>query len=88
MTYKCGFCGKEYENPTDYAVCVNICADKKKREDERIRRENLEKEKGARLEEVRVAQKVFSDLLYKYLKDYGCYESYGCAPAALPIFTF
>lgn len=75
MTYKCGFCGTEYENPAEYAECVTKCMAEKKRNDERVRKETLEKEKNERLEDLKRAEKTYNSLLTRYINDYGYYDS-------------
>ena len=64
--YKCGLCGKVYDNYTDYAECVSKCAAKKNKEELLLREEKLKQEKSARLKEVMAAHETYMDAYKKY----------------------
>lgn len=68
--YKCSFCGAEYDDPVSRAQCEIKCNEKQKLEAERIKKENLQKEKETRKESVRVAYQNFAELRDQYIKDY------------------
>ena len=69
--YVCSYCNKEYEQPIDRAKCEITCAKKKELEAEKLRKENLEKEKTARMKEIELKGKEYVELIRQFIKDYG-----------------
>ena len=70
-SYMCCFCGQSYDNADAYAKCVSACATKKKFEEEKKRREELEAVKETRLAEIRAVEKQLNELRHNFKKDYG-----------------
>jgi len=70
MKYVCPLCGTEYDTPKAMAHCVLECEEKKRAEEERLRREKLNQEKDKRWDEVVNAGKVYRDLYRQFLNDY------------------
>lgn len=68
--YKCSFCGQEYDDPVSRAQCEIKCNEKQKIEAERVKKENLQKEKEARKDSVKAAYQNFAELSDQYIKDY------------------
>ena len=71
VVYCCSYCDKEYESPVDRAKCEITCAKKIELEAEKLRKENLEKEKDARMKEIEQKGKEYYDLIRSYIRDYG-----------------
>jgi len=69
--YVCSYCNKEYEQPVERAKCEITCAKKKELEDEKLRKEALEKEKDVRMKEIELKGKEYYDLIRNYIRDYG-----------------
>lgn len=62
MKYVCPLCGTEYDTPKAMAHCVLECEEKKRAEEERLRRERLDQEKDKRWDEVVAAYRRYTDL--------------------------
>ena len=71
--YSCPYCKTEYTEPTDLAHCILSCEEKKRIEEEEKKREKLAAEKDARYNEIKAAEKHYSELVKDYVKDYGSY---------------
>ena len=69
--YVCSYCNKEYEQPIDRAKCEITCAKKKELEDERLRKEALEKETEVRMKEIEMKGKEYCNLIRNFIRDYG-----------------
>lgn len=69
--YKCGICGKEYENIEDRIACETKCLHDRKVAEEKCKQMKLEKEKETRRKEVQMAWDHYSDLLKAFIEDYG-----------------
>jgi hypothetical protein len=76
FTYKCGICGKEYNNVLDRAKCEIDCS--KKAEEEAKKAADLKKkeEQKVRKTEVDAAFEHLHKLVTAYVEDYG-YYNYG-----------
>ncbi len=68
--FKCNYCGKEYDTVEGMATCILECSEKKKREEEIRRKEELNKQKGIRESELLTQiDKLLKDV-EQYEKDY------------------
>ena len=76
FAYKCGICGKEYDEPVNRAKCEIACTEKKEEEERQAALRKKEAEYGKRKEEVDNAFNTAYVLKEKFVKDYGSY-SYG-----------
>lgn len=77
MKYVCPLCGTEYDTPKAMAHCVLECEEKKRAEEERLRRERLDQEKDKRWDEVVAAYRRYTDLFRRFSDDYpgGAYRT-------------
>lgn len=73
--YKCGICGKEYENIEDRIACETKCLHDRKVAEEKRKKMKLEQEKETRRKEVQMAWDHYSDLLKAFIEDYGSYPT-------------
>lgn len=71
--YTCPYCKEEYSEPVDLAHCILRCEEKKKREEEEVKRAKLKAEKDARYKEIVDAYENFEELRDKYVDDYGSF---------------
>ena len=69
--YTCPYCKEEYANPGDLARCILSCEDKKRVEDERVKKAKLEAEKQKRYDQIVEAYKKFENLRSEFINDYG-----------------
>lgn len=73
--YKCGICGREYENIEDRIACETKCLHDRKVAEEKRKKMKLEQEKETRRKEVQMAWDHYSDLLKAFIEDYGSYPT-------------
>ena len=71
MNYKCPYCKKEYENPTDMANCIIKCDKENKLKEEQERKLKLSKVKDERLLELQNEYNSFKANVEKFENDYG-----------------
>jgi uncharacterized protein with HEPN domain len=74
FTYKCGICGKEYNDILDRAKCEIACAEKAEEEARNAGETKKEIEYAARKAKVDQAYETFVELRNQFVKDYGSYE--------------
>ena len=74
LAYKCGICGKEYDEPVNRAKCEIACAEKKEAEARKAAERKKAAEYEARKKEVDAAFDRAYELREKFLKDYNTYE--------------
>ena len=74
FTYKCGVCGKEFDNILDRAKCEIACAEKAEEEARRAAEAKKIEEKNVRKAEVDEAFVHLHSLITEFVKDYGHYE--------------
>ena len=74
FTYKCGVCGKEYNNVLDRAKCEIACTEKAEAEAKKAAEAKKKEEQKARKTAVDEAFKNLHKLVTAYVKDYGHYE--------------
>ena len=74
FTYKCGICGKEYNNVLDRAKCEIACAEKAEEEARKAAEAKKKEEQKARKAEVDEVFEHLHKLVTDYVKDYGHYE--------------
>lgn len=74
QVFKCGICGKEYENVTDRAKCELNCYQKQQEEIKKAAEEKKKAEQAARKKEVDEAFDKATELRNVYLRDYGEYS--------------
>lgn len=68
--YKCGICGKEYNELDAYMRCVKTCGERTKAEAEKVRKETLEKAKGERIKHLKTLWNTYQKELTDFQKDY------------------
>ena len=74
FTYKCGICGKEFNNVLDRAKCEIACAEKAEEAAKKAAEEKKKEEQKIRKKEVDTALENLHKLVSAYVKDYGHYE--------------
>ena len=74
FSYKCGICGKEFDNVLDRAKCEIECSKKAEEEAKKAAEAKKREEQMARKAEVDRAFKTLYDLMDAYVKEYGHYE--------------
>lgn len=74
FTYKCGICGKEYNNVLDRAKCEIACAEKAEEEARKAAEAEKKEAQKVRKAEVDAAFEHLHTLITAYVKDYGHYE--------------
>lgn len=74
FTYKCGICGKEFNNVLDRAKCEINCSQKAEEEARKAEEAKKREEQNARKTEVDAAFEHLHKLVTEYVKDYGNYE--------------
>lgn len=74
FTYKCGICGKEFNNVLDRANCEIECSRKAAEEARKAAEEKKVAEQKIRKEAVDEAFENLHRLVTEYVKDYGHYE--------------
>lgn len=74
FTYKCGVCGKEYNNVLERAQCEIACTEKAEEEARKAEEAKKAAEKTMRKEAVDEAFENLHRLVTEYVKDYGHYE--------------
>ena len=74
FTYKCGICGKEYNNIPERANCEIECVKKAEEEARRAEEERVAAQKAMRKKVVDEAFENLHKLVTEYVKDYGHYE--------------
>lgn len=73
--YTCPYCKEEYSEPADLAHCILSCEEKKRIEEEKLKKEQLAAEKEIRMKEIEEAEKHYRELLTAFVKDYGSYSA-------------
>lgn len=73
LAYKCGVCGKEYEDIKDRAECELNCYKKQEEEKKLAAAKKKAEEQAARKKAVDDAYKEFCNLRDAFIKDYGEY---------------
>lgn len=71
FTYKCGICGKEYNNVLDRAKCEIECSHKAEEEAKKTEEAKKKEEQKTRKAEVDTAFEHLHKLVTAYVKDYG-----------------
>lgn len=74
FTYKCGICGKEYNNVLDRAKCEIACAERAEEEARKAAEAKKKEEQKIRKAEVDEVFERLHELITNYVKDYGHYE--------------
>ena len=74
FTYKCGICGKHYNNVQDRAKCELDCVKRAEAEAKKIAEEKKAAEKQMRKDAVDEAFEHLHRLVTEFVKDYGYYE--------------
>lgn len=74
FTYKCGVCGKEYNNVPDRARCEITCTKRIEEEARKAAEEKKVAKQKMRKEAVDEALENLHRLVSEYVKDYGHYE--------------
>jgi DNA-directed RNA polymerase subunit RPC12/RpoP len=74
FTYKCGICGKEFDNVLDRANCEIECVKKAEEAARKAEAEKKAAEQTMRKEAVDEAFENLHRLVTEYVKDYGHYE--------------
>jgi hypothetical protein len=74
LAYKCGICGKEFDNILDRAKCEIDCSHKAEEEAKKAAEAKKKEEQKVRKAEVDAAFKHLHELVTSYVKDYGHYE--------------
>lgn len=72
--YKCGICGKEYPSIAERMKCEAACLKQQEEEAKKAAETKKKAEKDARTAEVTQAIEHASDLLNKYINDFGAYS--------------
>lgn len=72
--YKCSICGKQYPTVAERAKCELACVKKLKEDAKKAAEAKKNAERDARKKEVTDAIEHTSDLISKYVKDYGAYS--------------
>jgi hypothetical protein len=72
--YKCGICGKEYNNVLERAQCEIACTEKAAEEARKAAETKKKEEQKARKAEVDEAFENLHSLVTEYVKNYGHYE--------------
>ena len=73
--FKCGICGKEYENVMDRAHCELTCGKKREEEVKKAAEAKKEAERKARHAEVEKLLHQAITAVQEYCKDYGYFET-------------
>jgi len=78
--YKCALCGKEYDSPLERANCEINCNKKAKEDAAKAKRQKLNKEKDARMNEINAylkqrkeLDKLIENKIATFQKDYNQY---------------
>lgn len=74
FTYKCGICGKEYNDVLDRAKCEIACAERAETEAKAAAEAKKKEEQKVRKAEVDAVFEHLHKLITSYVKDYGNYE--------------
>ena len=74
FTYKCGICGKEFNNVLDRAKCEIACTEKAEAEAKAAAEAKKKEEQKLRKEAVDEAFENLHRLVTAYVQDYGHYE--------------
>ena len=72
--YKCGICGKEYPSIAERMKCEQACLRKQEEDAKKAAEAKKNAEKNTRKDEVTQAIEYASELLNKYISDYGAYS--------------
>ena len=70
MSFKCSYCGKEFETPVERARCEIACEAEQKRKAEQERVKKLQGEKLDRCNEIQEDIKKLNQKIVSYNKDY------------------
>ena len=73
--YTCPHCGVKHTTPAALAHCILACEEKKEKEAEKKRVEELEKHKEVLKKEIEVKEAELLELKKSFFKDYGFYSS-------------
>ena len=71
--FKCGICGKIYDDIKGRNTCEAVCLKKQEEEAKRAAEAKKKEEQEARYKEVTDAYDRFNELLKKYTHDYGTF---------------
>lgn len=74
FTYKCGICGKEYNNVLDRAKCEIACVEKAEEEARKAAEAEKKEAQKVRKAEVDAVFEHLHELITAYVEDYGHYE--------------
>lgn len=74
FTYKCGICGKEFNNVLERANCEIECSRKAEEEARKAAEAKKKEEQATRKSEVDKAFEELHKLMTAYVNDYGHYE--------------
>lgn len=77
VIYKCGICGREYDDIRERISCETACLKRQDEEKKRAEETKKKAEKDARNKEVTEALDNAYKLLNKYIEDYGHYSYSG-----------
>lgn len=71
MSFKCSYCGKEYEAPVERARCEIACEAEMKKKAEQDKANQLKAEKNNRFQEIQGYINLINEKMNLYNKDYG-----------------
>ena len=74
LTYKCGVCGRSYNDIKSRMECEQACIKQQEKDAKRLAEEKKKAEQKTRHAEVTQAIDDACNLLNKYMKDYGRYN--------------
>lgn len=72
--YKCGICGEVYNSIPERMNCEQSCLKKQEEDAKKAAEAKKKEEQNKRKEELNAAIENATDLLNKYIDDYGTYE--------------